>query len=345
MYAKLVVGNATINPQRAMRDIGRLLVSQNPSVELLEVFSSSASIVIDPTPSGWSYVGSVSADDAGEIAEPNAPLNYVADTAWNLAFSAPCLEGTALKYAILNLAWRSTATTNRWIQLTSAQSVDQNGVAVNEGSRYHWVASASHNIPTNSSLRVAAGDVLHVIATPQHITIVNENRGMAAVYETTMTDVHRFYNTAPVIQYAHYDTSTFVRATITSPVPSNTANGAFTFFSSAIAVTDVANGTFFGSYDPTVNGTRNFGHFYHPAADIRRNTIDASGMPRYQVSPFYLQLGNLGYPVQYVTGVVPVYLTGPQIGVSGDSIDIAGDVYTFFNCGPGFGLAIQLEDL
>lgn len=343
MYAKLVVGSTALIAHQAMRDIGRLIVSESPSVSLLGAFDQNNSVIVDDTPAGWTYVGSESVDDQPSIAAVGSPINYTVNTHWNLAFSAPCLEGTALKYAILNLTWRGAATnTNRLFNLTSAQSVTELGIATNEGPRYTYSSSATSTVGTFNSIRVNAGDVIHLIATPRHITLVNEGRGISAVFETTMTDVHRFFGTAPVVQYCHCDTSNLARGTNTSPVIASTATTG-SFMAAAIAVTNVANGTFFGTYDATVGSTRNLGHYFHTAADMRQNTITEIGLPKYQVSPLFFQLGALGYPTQYVTGPVPIYLTAPNIGSSGDVMDINGDTYLFFNSGAGFGIAMKLE--
>jgi hypothetical protein len=341
MYAKLVVGSTALIAHQAMRDIARLIVSSSPSLSLLGAFDAVNSIIVDNTASGWSYVGSTSSQDRPTIASVGTGVTYTNDTNFNFAFSAPCLEGSALKYAILTLTWRNAATnTNRLFQLTGAESVDSLGVATNEGPRYTYNAAATSTVGTYNSIRVAAGDIIHLIANPRHITIINEGRGISSIFETTMTDVHRFYNEAPVIQYCHCDTSNLARGTNIIPVIASTATtGAF--MGAAFAVNNVSNGTFFGTLDITSGGTRNTGSYFHNAADFRQTTITTNGMPKYQVSPLSFQIGWLGYPVQYVTGVVPIYLTAPQIGVSGDSVDINGDTYTFFNAGAGFGVAMQ----
>jgi hypothetical protein len=51
-----------------------------------------------------------------------------------------------------------------------------------------------------------------------------------------------------------------------------------------------------------------------------------------------------GYPVQYVTGVVPVYWCKAGLGTTGDTVNIGGDYYTYFNCGASggtFGLLMK----
>lgn len=341
MYAKLVVGSTAIIAHQAMRDIGRLITAESPSTALLSAFDSTNSVIVDDTPAGWTYVGSTSADDRPNIAPVGSAITYTTGTHWNLAFSAPCLEGTALKYALLNLTWQGAATTsNILFNVTSAASVTDQGVATNEGPRYQYNSGATSTVGTYSSVRVGAGNIVHLIATPRHLTIINENRGISAVFETTMTDVHRFFGTAPVVQYCHADTTNLARGTNTGPVVATTATTG-SFMASPIAVTDVSNGTFYGTYDATVGSTRNLGSYFHAAATMRQTTINEVGLPRYQVSPLQFQLGALGYPVQYVTGVVPIYLTAPGIGVTGDLVDINGDSYLFFNTGPGFGVAMK----
>lgn len=340
MYAKLVVGNTAINAHLAMRDIGRLITSQNPSVSLLGAFSQESSVIVDDTPAGWTYVGSVSADDRPSIAAVGAPINYTVDTHWNLAFSAPCLEGSALKYMTLNIAWRGAATNaSRNFTMTGAEFVTDQGVATNEGGRYFWGSIEAVAESNSVSLWTIAGSILHVIATPRHVTLINEGRGMQAIWETTMTDVHRFYNKAPFVHFSNASSATGFAATVVPLAQSATAVNSF--HATVFGVTDLTTGTLYGTYGPTVNDTLNQTYFRQQGSTLRNTTISANGAPRYQVSPVFFQLGNLGYPTQYITGVVPVYWTAPGIGITGDVVDVGGDSYTFFNSGTIFGLAMK----
>lgn len=348
MYAKLVVGASPLAVVKAMRDIGRLITSENPSIDLLTGFSTASSIIVDATPAGWTYVGSVNANDRptiaaiGSTADTTGTFGYTIDTDYNLAFSAPCLnEPSRLKYAVLSTVWRSTSlAAYQTFALTAAQSVSSLGVRTNEGPRAF--AGSAEGVGETLPLAFATSitTTFHVIATPRHITIICENRGICAVWESTNTEVHDFYSRPPVIQYSHIVSSATARFPIT--VPTNyTLTQSAGWMAVAIAVTNVNTGTFYGTYDVSEAGTANLGNFVQASSTYRNNSIDASGSPRYQISPVYFQIGELGYPVQFVTGIVPIYWTRGVIGSSGDTVDISGDSYTFFNCGTGFGVIMK----
>lgn len=342
MYAKLVVGATSIIAHQAMRDIGRLITSETPSTSLLGAFSTTSSVIVDDTPAGWTYVGGTDPDDRPTIAAVGAPINYTTNTNWALAFSAPCLEGTGLKYALLTLSWRGAATnTNVNFTMTGAQSVTNQAVATNEGGRYFWASTETLGESDPVSLKVNAGATLHVIATPRHLTIVSEGRGMQAVWETTMTDVHRFLGTVPMVQMCQ---TTSLTGYLSAVVPtSSTTTPAGSHISTVFTITDLVTGTSYGTYGPTVGDTLNQTYFRQQSASVRLNTVGPTGAPMYQVSPVFFQLGNFGYPTQYVTGVVPIYWTAPQIGSSGDAIDINGDTYIFFNSGVTYGVAMKTQ--
>lgn len=343
MYAKLVVGNTTIHPIVAMRDIGRLLVSQSPSVNLLSGFSNTSSIVVDATPADWSYVGSVAETDRPTIAATGSAIGYTNDTHWNLAFSAPTAENSnILKYAVLNLVWRNTSNTNYLFALTGAQSVTSLGIATNEGPRGFWAAAETLAEGANLSSRCQAGDVIHLIATPRHITIINEAEGLSAVWETSNTDPHRFFNTAPFIQYNHCNSSIFTRQPIVVPT-SYAVTQTGSIMDAAFAITDVNTGTFYGTYDVTQALVVNTTYFAQANSTYRQNSINSAGFPKYQISPVFYQAGNLGYPTQYISGVVPVFWTSASLGSTGDNVDISGDTYTYFNAGSGFGVVMKTD--
>jgi hypothetical protein len=343
MYAKLVVGNTTIHPILAMRDIGRLITSDAPSLDLLSGFSTASSVIVDDTPAGWSYVGSTAASDRPGIAAVGSAIGYTNDTHWNLAFSAPTAEDESiLKYAILNIVWRNTANTNFLFALTGAQSVTDQGVATNEGPRGIWVAAETFAEGLNISSRCQAGDIIHLIATPRHITIINEAEGLSAVWETSNTDPHRFFNTAPFVQYNHCSSNIFTRENIVVPTTYTSARST-SILDAAFAVTDTNTGVFYGTYDVTRNLTANTIYLAQTAADHRLNSITENGLPRYQISPVFFQMGNLGYPTQYISGTVPIFWASATLGSTGDNVDVSGDTYTYFNCGTGFGVIMKTD--
>jgi hypothetical protein len=268
-------------------------------------------------------------------------IGYTNDTHWNLAFSAPTLEEESiLKYAILNIVWRTTGATNYTFALTGAETVTELGVATNEGARGFWAAVETANESVNISSQCAAGDIIHLIATPRHITLINENKGLSAVWETTNTDPHRFFNKAPFVQYSHTNSSIFTR--LASIVPGSYSITQTTSIMPVVfAITDTNTGVFYGTYDPTRNLTSNITYLAQTANDVRKNSITENGLPRYQINPVFFQVGNLGYPTQYVSGVVPIFWTSPTLGSTGDNVDVSGDTYTYFNCGTGYGVIMK----
>jgi len=346
MYAKLVVGPSNISAVRAMRDIGRLITSENPSLALVTAFNKTSSVIVDPTPAGWTYVGGLNASDQPSIAAVNSaadttsPYGYTTDVNYNLGFSAPCLNRESrLKYAVLSLVWRGAPAAAYTFSLTAAASIATNGGTTNEGPRVG--AGSIEGIGETNPLAIwsAANQILHVIATPRHITIIQEGRGLSAVWESTNTEVHDFYNKPAVVQYNHTQWST-TRHPILVPTGYTTTQLPG-WMAIAIGVTNVNNGTFYGTYDISENATANLGILAQASASYRNNSIDSAGNPKYQISPIYYQIGELGYPTQFVTGVVPIYWTRGNIGTTGDTVDVSGDTYTFFNCGTGFGVIMK----
>ena len=341
MYAKLVVGNSNISAYLAMRDIGRLLTanSESLSTDLLEAFSPSSSIIIDDVEAGWTYVGSVNADDQPTIVASGTALP-TNNTHFNLVFSAPTdYDSNILKYAALSIVWRNSVSTSVTFALTGASDATELGILTNEGPRGAWDSGQTIGEGYNISSRCAAGDIIHLIANERHITIINEQRGLAALWETSQTDVHTFYGTAPFVQYSHCNSSITSRQSGLSPT-TYTITQTDSIMPAAFNVYNVSTGVNSGLYDPTANLSINTGFFAQAKTTLRQTSINTQGLPRYQVSPVFLHLGALGYPVQFVTGVVPIYWTAPNIATTGDNIDINGEPYTFFNCGDGFGVAM-----
>lgn len=349
MYAKLVVGPSNISSVRAMRDIARLITSSTPSTSLITAFNAASSVIIDPTPAGWTYVGGVntadqpSIADVGSAADTTSPYGYTNDTHFNLCFSSPCLNQTSrLKYAALSIAWKGAPASAYTFSLTAAESATALGVTVNEGPRVQ--ANAVEGIGETNMLALwsAANQILHVIATPRHITIIQENRGLSAVWETTNTEVHDFYNKSPVIQYSHVQSSATARFPITVPT-GYTVTQTAGWMATAISVTDVNSGTFYGTADISDGDRSNLGSLAQASTTYRKNSINALGAPKYQINPVHFQLGKFGYPTQFVTGIVPIYWTDSGMGSTGDTVDVSGDSYTFFNCGTGFGVIMKTD--
>ncbi len=352
MYAKLVVGASLISPIAAIRDIGRLITSASPSTANLGAFSTSSSIIVDNTPAGWTYVGGILANDQPSIANTSMATTLLAtNNSVNLCFSAPCLSGSALKYCVLtpsNFATVTSAPINNGFHLTGASNASSTGVVTNEGPRYYLLMTSgtvivnqgSVNTPGFISTNTAA--TIHVIANPRHLTIIAEGVGHAAIWETSITDVHTFYGIAPFLQHTMYAAGSGAGYASVSTGPTYlgssrpTPQVSFTVFN----VTNPVGGTNYGIYNffvtaGGIDGTHGNGQWHMNSLPItttpRNNTINSAGSPRYIVNPIFFQLGAIGYPVQFVTGVVPVYLTSSQLGNTGDTVDVNGTSYTFFN--------------
>jgi len=329
-----------------MRDIGRLLTSETPNTSLLEAFSQSSSVVIDSTPAGWTYVGSNFAGDRPTIAVANSAVNQANSVFFNLAFSAPCLNGTT-KFCVLTTTHPVPTDINMiFTVLTGAQSVNANGICTNEGARHTQGLGDGPNELQATSLQVGvAGKIFHLIANPRHVTIIEEGRGVQAVWEMSATDVNTFYNSAPFVQYSHANTSmaTRVDSDIIVPTLATTTRGS-SMLHTGFNITDPTTATTYGTYDPTQNLTTNVGFFARATGTGALKTgINTAGLPRYNILPVILSNDEYGHPTQYITGIVPVYFTGPAIGSSGDTVDVNGDTYYFFNSGTGFGLLMKLS--
>jgi hypothetical protein len=337
MYAKLVVGGSPITSVAAIRDIGRLLTAPegNVSTSLLGAFSNSSSVILDSTPAGWTYVGSTNPLDRPTIGVVGTAYTQNTTAPNNICCSAPCLEGSALKYVALTVGYNTTGNTG-YFAMTTASSANSTGVLVNETVR-NFMTSTS--VAVQNNFAVTGGQVYHLIANQQGVTIVCENTGLSAVWESSMTDVNRFYGTAPVVHYLHSN-STSVQFTDSSIGPSSTMAGGKAF-AITVAVTDVNTGTYYGTYDVTSLGSANIFFLAQNDLTYRKNSIDATGAPKYQITPILYTNSSIGHPIQYVTGVVPIYWTKGSLGNSGDTVMVGADPYTYFNCGTGFGIIMK----
>lgn len=350
MYAKLVVGNSAINGPRACRDIIRLITSEAPSVDLLEVFDDASSIIVDDTPAGWTFAGE-SYNTSSTVPAFGDGVNWPTNnTDWQIGCSAPCLNtGLTDKYALFSMSWTSSANRDATImhrfQLSGATSISvppttADGLVLeNEGGRDTWVSAEDRNQADGRSMRSAADTIFHVIANPRHLTIVEESRGLNAIWESNETPVNTFYGNAPFIQYNHCTGTGTTIITTTSPTaqistPNNACRG------NAFGITNPNDGNFYGVRTLSDDANKGFS-LYQNSADIRLNTIDAEGSPQYQVTPVFYSLGRYGHPVQFVTGIVPIYWTSGNIGTTGDTLNVGGEEYIYFNCGANFGIVMQ----
>ena len=351
MYAKLVVGNASINGPRACRDIIRLITSEAPSVDLLEVFDDVSSIIIDDTPAGWTFEGE-SYNTSSTVPAFGDDVNWPTNnTDWQIGCSAPCLNGgLTRKYALFSMSWlgatnKDSTSTVVYFQLTGATSISlppttADGLVLeNQGGRDYWVAAESRTQAAGRSMTCDADTIFHVIANPRHLTIVEESRGLNAIWESNETPVNTFYGNAPFVQYNHSTgsaTSIITSVTVQSQlaVPADGSRG------NTFGITNPNDGNFYGVVGLSNDANKGFS-LYQNAANIRLNTIDANGSPQYQVGPVFYSLGTLGHPVQFITGIVPIYWTSGNIGSTGDSLNVSGTDYIYFNCGANFGIVMQ----
>jgi len=196
---------------------------------------------------------------------------------------------------------------------------------------------------------MSGGLTVHLIATARGITLIAENMGLQGVWETTMTDPHRFYSTAPVCVWQNGNmtgASTGKSSILTSVIPQIGAiQSANTFANCVMNITDVNTGTVYGPVEP-ISGNSSFStngqNWWNPGGSIMRvNSITSAGTPVYQVSPIYVQPGQYGYPNMYVTGVYNAYWCKPGLGNSGDTVLVNGNYYTYFNSGVMVGFLAQ----
>jgi len=352
MYVKLVTPSAASAPWYFIRDIVRLLTAATPSTSLLTAFNSSTSVVVDATPAGWTYVGSTVAADQGAAPSTSVSDFTTSATPALWAISAPCLEGSTLKYVTFSPAVPNAtpSTTNDFINMTAARSVTSVGVATNEGLRCYSTTTGFTGV-NRTAMLFGASATIHLIATARGITLVAEGLGLQGVWETTMTDPHRFYSTAPVCVWQNGDCTGAAagKTTILSSVipQAGAVQAAATFGSCVMNITDVNTGTVYGPVE-AVAGTYTAGTVTNGqnwavpgGATMRANSITTAGTPVYQVSPIYVQPGQYGYPNMYVTGVYNAYWCKPGLGNSGDTVLVNGNYYTYFNSGVMVGFLAQ----
>jgi len=348
MYVKLVASTSltgvSIPISSVLKDVARMVTSSSPSLSLLTAFSQSASVLVDATPAGWSYVGSNIIADQGSISAGAGPLLSVS-AAPIYCLSAPCANSSLLKYA--NLSQSSVVTsptdgTSNGFVLTGSSSSSSNGVVTNEGPKY---VTSNNNYLVNLSnynFNPIAGAVFHLIASQRHITLIQEGRGIMGVWETSNTDAHTYYNVAPFIQFSHANTGTLsdILSNITVPTSSSSAvlvTGSFS--ATAFNTTNVATGILTGTVSvANIASGYNVTSLATASNTWKVSTINSVGSPKYLMSPVFFQDGARGYPTQFITGVVPIYWVKAGLGNTGDTVNVNGTDYTYFNSGAGFGV-------
>ena len=356
MYAKLVIGGSAISTFSMIKDIARLLTTSNANTSILNGFSQSSSVIYDNTAAGWSYVGGTNPADQPSINTSYTSTTTSSATNFNICLSAPCLSGSALKYAILNPIYTGIGTPYNTIGkdaiiMTGASSANSTGIVTNEGTRVYQPVNGSglYDISVNNpygGFFPSAAAVFYLIANARHITLIGEGNGIMGIWESSMTNAHTFYGTAPFVQYTQVPNGSQNAGcsylTSTGPHLSSgtdpTAN--YSIFANAFNVTNATTGVNTGVLDLGQQGqsstfcAQNYVSLIQGGSGVnsRVNTIDSSGVTKYIINPVYYNMNYLGYPTQYITGVVPIYWTRGGIATSGDTVDVSGDTYTYFNC-------------
>lgn len=352
MYAKLVTSSNT-QVALLMRDIVRLCTSQNPNVANLEGFSQTSSVIVDTTPAGWTYkvgsecflANSVPIQVKYTSANTTGPAIGAAVNTANVmeqhTMSAPCLAPLdgVLKYVALT-SYSNCAVSNGNFALffvTGSANVNTStGVQTGESYRpYHSLSGG----PYASAFSTVVGNTYHLIATTRHITLICQNRGVSAVWETSQSEADVFYNSTPAVSYLYTNVSS------SSPVTS----GAFTTTPTATSSGDSSAAQVFNHTIPSTGvyaATRaispiNPFMFIHQTGTntssitgpgtARLTGINSTGLTRHFVTPLLFQSFEIGIPIKFVTGVVPIYMLKGGTGTTGDTVTINGVDYTYFD--------------
>lgn len=361
MYAKLVL-NANTSVALCMRDIARLCTSQNPNVANLEGYSQTSSVIIDATPAGWSYVMgtecniTTSAPQLIRFSAANSPSGPAIGATINTAnvieqhtMSANCLAplDAKLKYASLtsysNCSIVPTTATHRgfsWFFVTGAANVNTTtGVLTGESYR-SWHFGSTGN-PYAGFLGPIAGNTHHVIANERHITVIAQNRGVGAVWETSQSEADVFYNSVPSIAFYYANAAGgtgFSTSFLTTPT--STAGGFpvnANIFDHTIPATGInASVRAISALNPFLfiwQTGQNTNNSAEPGT-ARSTGSSSNGLTRHFVTPILFQSFDIGVPIKFVTGVVPIYMMKGGSGTMGDIVTINGVDYTYFEVIP-----------
>lgn len=372
MYARLDLSANTPSWLFWMQ-VAHLVTNSSPTIytgTVLDSYFANTSTVIDSTAGGWSYVGSSAAvyDTVAELysrlgsANPHTDFNSFVShgTNWNITVSAPCTSNTSrTKYVNFNHTLLETAVTgsysNGYMGAMSLCSFANQSTVVDQ-TWFHVSPNANPPVENMSSgnFGFTGGKSFHIFCNNNHITIVDENTGFEAVWDSQGSDHHEYYNTpATAIVMAgntHHQTNT----TITNPADyleaggphSNSAAQVFTPFAMTVDVTNPSNNYTFpvkllnynqdanttimanGNYRRNINSPSLYPSYPdpYPATRLANNAV------RTQVVPITYNLGY-GYPTQIVTGTSPVYYASANVGTSGDTIDINSEEYVYVNAG------------
>lgn len=356
MYAKLVTSSNT-SPSLLARDVIRLCTSNSPSTADLGGFSNSSSSIIDATPAGWTYVWSTV--DSGTLATvaAAAAVTPTSHADW-WGISAPCLgpleaNGT-LKYVKLTtggggVANSQATNTVYGFSLSGATNIASGNTVTNEGWRKQSNNSAGGAV--YSTTQVAGIGTFHLIATPRHITIIEEGIMFTGVWETAITDVHTFYSNtaAPFVQVnldnssnnivvgsAYYDSVYSVSTQAVSTSSSVSHGWNYNLF----GITIPSTGTYYGTLSmgaPTEwlpgTATTNLSiqPYLFPLGKL--GSTNSSGVTRNLITPLFINGQAIGHPTIDISSICNIYATRAGIATTGDTVDINGTTYTYFNSG------------
>ena len=354
MYAKLVLSS---NAQIAlmMRDIVRLCTSQSPNVANLQAFSQTSSVIIDTTPAGWSYVLGAEANVTTSVPvtvrfnAANSPTGPAIGTSVNTAnvieqhtISAPCLAPLdgVLKYSVLtsyaNCAISNTPAGHAFFYLTGSANVNTS-TGVQTGESYRPFTSTSGN-PWNNYFTSIIGNTYHLIASSRHITLICATRGVAAVWETSQSEADVFYNAPPAVSYFYGNIlsgGAMTGAFTTTPTATSSGDSAGAqVFNHTIPATGVNAATrAISPINPFMfihqTGT-NTANAAGPGA-ARSTGINTSGLTRHFATPLLFQSFEIGIPIKFITGVVPIYMLKGGTATTGDTVTINGVDYNYFD--------------
>ena len=357
MYAKLVTSSNT-SPSLLARDVIRLCTSNSPSTADLGGFSNSSSSIIDATPAGWTYVWSTV--DSGTLATVAAAAAVTPTSSadwWGI--SAPCLgpleaNGT-LKYVKLTTgggAANSQATNTVFgFSLSGATNIASGNTVTNEG----WRRQSNTSAPsTCTPTQIAGIGTFHLIATPRHITIIKEGAMFSGLWETAVTDVHGFYSStaAPFVQVNLQNTAVAISQTKTAGgvydevyiASTQQVLGSFNTIAgwnyNLFGITVPSTGTYYGALSmgippdmslSTTNTNLSLQPFLFPTGKL--SSTNTLGVTRNLITPLFINGQAIGYPTIDISSICNIYATRAGIATTGDTVDINGTTYTYFNSG------------
>ena len=362
MYAKLVMSSAPGMYSDFARDIVRLVTSNSPTTALLSssTWNVAASTIVDPTPAGWTYVGSNVAGENVTLAAVNTggtppePSQFgTVDDLNRWVVSAPCLapNTSQLKYVSVgaqrdyNFNSGGPGAYVHKATLVLAQSATSGGALTNQSYRKYFTNSQGGGDASAANWGFYGTGTYHLIANARHITLIKENSHMQAIWEHTSTDLHVRYGITPVMHYSWYATNVGSAPAWASGTGVVAAGGTGSSGAWLVNITDVATGTTYGALNiaaatNTIQSNGVAQPYLWPNLN-EANTISSTGASRQLVSPVMFQYYAYGYPTMYVTGVVPIYICKGGIGSAGDSVNVNGTDYIYIPVNAAFGVAIQ----